>query len=68
MELYWSNIENSNSGKPILSIITPIYNRMNYLNVMLKSILHQKYRLNGYIELIVMDDCSDLNYPKYILI
>ena len=65
MELCWSSLpKNQQIEKPILSIITPIYNRINFFEKMIDSILLQKYKLNGIIELIVFNHLN-LTKKKY---
>jgi len=46
------------SETPLVSIIIPTYNRSDYLRRALNSAINQTY---GNIEIMVVDDCSDLN-------
>ncbi len=52
-----------NSAQPLVSIVTPTYNRPDYLRVALKSAVKQTYRN---IEIIVSDNCSSEN-PQTII-
>ncbi len=45
-------------SKVILSIVVPIYNRVKYLEECVSSILYQKHKLPGPIQLIFIDDAS----------
>jgi glycosyltransferase involved in cell wall biosynthesis len=55
--------DNVNSQQPLVSIITPTYNRPEYLKAALESALQQTYRN---IEIIVSDNCS-LENPQAIV-
>lgn len=52
-----------NTQQPLVSIITPTYNRPDYLRVALRSAIRQTYRN---IEIIVSDNCSAEN-PQAII-
>lgn len=52
-----------NPAQPLVSIVTPTYNRPDYLQVALKSAVQQTYRN---IEIIVSDNCSPEN-PQAII-
>lgn len=67
MVLIWSNSRLINTTKPLLSIIIPIYNRIQYFQNMLKSILFQNHKINGIIELVIVDDNSKENISNLIL-
>ncbi|PMB10264.1 glycosyl transferase, partial [Fischerella thermalis CCMEE 5328] len=54
---------NSQSQTPLVSIITPTYNRPDYLKQALKSAISQTYQN---IEIIVSDNCSPEN-PQAIV-
>ena len=68
MEFSWSDNAYINNKKyPILSIITPIYNRIRFIKNMMNSILYQNHKLDGLIEIILVDDNSDEKYSNLIL-
>jgi glycosyltransferase involved in cell wall biosynthesis len=48
----------------LVSIIIPTYNRKNIISRAIKSCLNQIYK---YIEIIIIDDCSQDNTYKYLL-
>jgi len=53
----------TNSSTPLVSVITPTYNRPNYLQAALTSAVRQTY---SHIEIIVCDNCSPQN-PQAIV-
>lgn len=46
----------SNTTKPLVSVLIPTYNRMEYLDECLYSLLSQDYRN---LEIVIRDDCSE---------
>lgn len=56
-------MEDTNSHTPLVSVITPTYNRPDYLKQALTSAVGQTYKN---IEIIVSDNCSDEN-PQAIV-
>jgi len=54
---------------PVLSITIPTYNRVNYLKVMLNSVISEIERdnLSSKVEIIVSDNCSDDGTKEYML-
>ena len=51
------------NNMPLVSIITPVYNRDKYISSCIDSILKQTYK---YFEYIIIDDGSNDNTPKII--
>jgi glycosyltransferase involved in cell wall biosynthesis len=54
---------NTNTTNPLVSVITPTYNRPEYLKEALTSAVRQKYKN---IEIIVSDNCSPQNIQEII--
>lgn len=46
-------------GTPLVSICIPTYNRAQYLEKSLKSIVKEKSYLDGCVEIVISDNCSD---------
>jgi len=56
-------VENNPPNQPLVSIVTPTYNRPEYLKLALISAVQQTYKN---IEIIVSDNCSPQN-PESII-
>ncbi|PZV22216.1 MAG: glycosyl transferase [Leptolyngbya sp.] len=54
---------NANKEKPLVSVILPTYNRLDYLREAVASAINQTYKE---IEIIVSDNCSPIN-PQSVL-
>ena len=50
----------------IISVITPFYNSISYINGYLKSHLSNKNKINETLEFIFIDDCSNDNSFSYL--
>ena len=48
--------------KNLVSIITPMYNSEKFIEATIKSVINQTYKD---WEMIIVDDCSTDNSPKY---
>ena len=51
------------SNETLVSIIIPVYNRLNYLHDAIESVLNQSYPC---IEIIIVDDGSSVNIQEFI--
>lgn len=52
-----------NEPEPLVSVIMPVYNQLDFLDLAIKSILRQSY---SNLELIIVDDGSNLETKKFL--